>query len=84
MAEKMVINKVIADVMREKKVTQAMMAKSIGKEKATDVSARLASKNMTFNKAIEMLEVLGYEIVVQPVPRGKRPEGQYIILSSDK
>lgn len=84
MAEKMVINKVIADVMREKKVTQAMMAKSIGKEKATDVSARLASKNMTFNKAIEMLEVLGYEVVVQPVPRGKRPEGQYIILSSDK
>lgn len=84
MAEKMVINKVIADVMREKKVTQAMMAKSIGKEKATDVSARLASKNMTFNKAIEMLEVLGYEVVVQPIPRGKRPDGQYIILSSDK
>lgn len=84
MAEKMVINEVIAQVMRDKKVTQAMMAKSIGKEKATDVSARLASKNMTFNRAIEMLEVLGYEIVVQPVPRGKRPEGQYIILSSDK
>lgn len=84
MAEKMVINEVIAQVMRDKKVTQAMMAKSIGKEKATDVSARLASKNMTFNKAIEMLSVMGYEVVVQPIPRGKRPEGQYIIIGSDK
>lgn len=84
MADKMVINEVIAQIMRDKKVTQISMAKSIGKEKATDVSARLASKNMTFNKAIEMLEVMGYEVVVQPIQKGKRPNGQYIIVGSDK
>lgn len=84
MAERMVINEIIASVMKEKKVTQISMAKSIGKEKATDVSARLASKNMTFNKAIEMLSVMGYEVVVQPVSRGKRPDGQYIVVGSDK
>lgn len=84
MADKMVINEVIAQIMRDKKVTQISMAKSIGKEKATDVSARLASKNMTFNKAIEMLEVMGYEVVVQPIQKGKRPSGQYIIVGSDK
>ena len=49
------INKAINTVMKQKKCTLSMMASYIGKEKANDVSARLASKNMTFEKALEML-----------------------------
>lgn len=80
----MVINKAISSIMKEKKVTQQTMADSIGKSRATDVSARLASKNMTFNTAIEMLSVMGYEVVIQPRKAGARPQGQIVIDRSDK
>lgn len=80
----MIINEAISHIMKEKGVTQKSMAVSIGKEKATDVSARLASKNMTFNKAIEMLSVMGYEVTVQPRKAGARPQGQIAIERSDK
>lgn len=80
----MIINEAISKIMKDKGVTQKAMAESIGKEKPTDVSARLASKNMTFNKAIEMLSVMGYEVTVQPRRAGKRPEGQIVIERSDK
>lgn len=65
--EPVTINEAISKIMKERGYTQFAMAKKIGKEKATDVSARLASKNMTFNKALEMLEVMGYEVTVQPM-----------------
>lgn len=84
MADAMIINEAISRIMKEKGVTQKAMAESIGKEKATDVSARLASKNMTFNKAIEMLSVMGYEVTVQPRKAGARPQGQIVIERSEK
>lgn len=78
------ISKAISMIMKEKKVTQQAMAVSIGKKKATDVSARLSSKNLTFDKAIEMLNVLGYEVVIQPKKPGVRPQGQIVIEGGDK
>lgn len=84
MATTMKINEAISHIMKEKGVTQQAMAESIGKQKATDVSARLASKNMTFNKAIEMLSVMGYEVTVQPRKAGARPQGQIVIERSDR
>lgn len=80
----MTINKIIAKIMKEKGVTQQSMAESIGKKKATDVSARLHSHNMTFDKAIEMLSVMGYEVTVQPRRPGSRPAGQIVVERSDK
>ena len=84
MATTMKINEAISHIMKEKGITQQAMAESIGKQKATDVSARLASKNMTFNKAIEMLSVMGYEVTVQPRKAGARPQGQIVIERSDR
>ena len=83
--EPVTINEAISKIMKERGYTQFEMAKKIGKEKATDVSARLASKNMTFNKALEMLEVMGYEVTVQPMKTepGPRIKGQYVIVSSE-
>ena len=50
------------------------MAKAIGKQEANEVSSRLTNPNMSFDKAVEMLSVLGYEVVIQSVDRV--PEGQ--------
>lgn len=83
--EPVTINEAISKIMKERKYTQLAMAKQLGKEKATDISARLASKNMTFNRALEMLAVLGYEVTVQPIKSepGPRIKGQYVIVASD-
>lgn len=80
----MVINKCIADLMREQKFTQQRMADALGRKKASDIGSRLMSKNMTFDRAIEMLSLLGYEVVVQPRKPGVRPAGQIVIEKSDK
>ena len=83
--EPVTINEAISKIMKERKYTQIAMARQLGKEKATDISARLASKNMTFNRALEMLAVLGYEVTVQPIKSdpGPRVKGQYVIVASD-
>lgn len=44
-----------------------------------DVSARLNNPNMTFDKALEMLAVLGYEIVIQEKKPGARRSDQIVI-----
>lgn len=44
-----------------------------------DVSARLNNPNMTFDKALEMLGVLGYEIVIQERKPGPRRNDQIVI-----
>lgn len=80
----MVINKAISFLMKEKKVTQKVMAECCGKSRPNEISSRLLSNNMTFNKAIEMLSVLGYEVVIQPRKAGARPQGQIVIERSDK
>lgn len=84
MAEKMTVNKAIAMVMKEQGITQQYMAEQIGKKKATDVSSRLSTSNMTIEKITEMLEVLGYEITIQPKRPGARPKGQIVITAEKK
>ncbi len=83
MVEKMLINEAIKKIMKDQKVSQITMAESIGKKRGNDVSSRLCSRNMTFDRAIEMLSVLGYEVTIQPRKAGARPAGQYVIKRSD-
>lgn len=79
----MLINEAIKKIMKEQKVSQITMAESIGKKRASDVGSRLLSRNMTFDRAIEMLSVLGYEVTIQPRRAGARPAGQYVIKRGD-
>ena len=80
----MKINKAISKVMKEKGCSLRKMAEDIGKDRPNDVSARLASKNMSFDKALEMLKVLDYEIVIQPITEGQRKKGAIIIDGKDE
>ena len=75
----MTINKAIREIMKNKKVSLASMATSIGKGKGNDISARLNHSNMSFDKAVEMLNVLGYEIVIQEKKQGGRRADQIVI-----
>lgn len=78
------INKAITTIMKKEGWSQKQMATAIGKNRPNDVSARLASKNMSFDKATEMLSVMGYEVVVQPVTAGQRKDGAIVIDAEDE
>jgi len=78
------INKAIREIMKINNMSLSSMAKAIGKKRPNDVSARLTNPNMTFDKAIEMLDVLGYEVVVQKRTQGKRRSDQFVIDSIDE
>lgn len=73
------INKAIREVMKLKGVSLRSMALAIGKKRGNDISARLNNSNMSFDKAIEMLDVLGYEIVIQERRQGGRRNDQIVI-----
>lgn len=75
------INEIIKTLMKDEEITQAQMALMIGKEKPNEVSARLASKNMTFKTALEMLSVMNYEIVVQKKGKGARGKDQIVVTN---
>ena len=75
----MQINRAIRQVMKDKNVSLLTMAKAIGKERGNDISSRLYYSNMSFDKAVEMLDVLGYEIVIQERKPGARRADQIVI-----
>lgn len=85
----MTINKAVRAIMFAKGTTLSMMGKALRKQdrksgemvelKPNDVSARLNCTNMTFDSVVEMLNVLGYEIVVQEKKPGNRRADQIVI-----
>lgn len=76
---RMLINKAIRELMKKKDMSLLVMAKALGKEKGNDISARLSHSNMSFDKAVEMLDILGYEIVLQERKQGGRRADQIVI-----
>lgn len=75
----MQINKAIRSVMKRKGMSLLSMAKALGYERGNDVSARLVKPNMTFDQALRMLSVLGYEVVIQEIKPGNRRADQIVI-----
>lgn len=75
----MKINKAIRQLMRERKMSLSSMADALGKKRGNEISARMVNDNMSFDKAVEMLNVLGYEIVIQEKKQGARRADQIVV-----
>ena len=85
----MKINKAIRQVMKARGVSLSSMGSSLKKVDRTtgevkslignDVSARLNNDNLSFDKAVEMLNILDYEIVIQEKKQGGRRADQIVI-----
>lgn len=85
----MKINKAIRYIMKQKGMSLSVMGSSLRKTNrktgevesltGNDVSARLNNDNLSFDKAVEMLNVLGYEIVLQEKKPGSRRSDQIVI-----
>ena len=85
----MKINEIIREVLEnttteyQKKYTQTMLAEKMSEKSGKAVSLalvndRLKTENMRVNTAIEMLDVLGYEMVVCP-KSDKDPRKVYVV-----
>lgn len=79
----MKIKEVIRLAMKETKTTQQQLADRIGAKHQSVISERLKMDNLSINTALEMLEALGYEMVVQEKRRGRKREGQITIERGD-
>lgn len=79
----MKIKDVIRLVMKETRTTQQQLADRIGAKHQSVISERLKMDNLSINKALEMLEALGYEMVIQEKRRGRKREDQITIERSD-
>lgn len=80
----MTIGKAIRDVMKKRGVTQIEMRDKLG-YKAQSAVAKMLRSDMQVSNAIRMLDIVGYEIIIQPKnTRGKRATGSYVITKEDE
>lgn len=75
----MKMNEAIKAAMKETKTTQTQLADRIGAKSQSVIARRLGLSNLSVDTVIEMLDAIGYELVVQEKKRGRRPEGQMVI-----
>jgi len=75
----MQVNKAIRKAMFNKGCSLLTMAKALGKSRGNDISARLQNPNLGFSYVVEMLDVLGYEIVIQEKRPGARRADQIVV-----
>ena len=74
----MLATKAIKEIMIKQGMSNADLAKRIGSSNAV-IYERLTQDNISVRTLDEMLRVIGYEIVIQPVTSGRRPNGVYVI-----
>lgn len=80
----MKIGKAIESAMKSTKTTQTQLAERIGAKSQSVISERLRMNNLSIDRIVEMLDAVGYEVVVQEKKRGRRPEGQIVIGGEDE
>lgn len=81
----MIITTAIKDIMKKRGVTQNELKEKLGYRTQSAISERLKQKSIGVDKAFEMLDAMGYEIIIQPKStRGKRAMGSYVITKEDE
>ena len=79
----MKISEAIKFALKNQKTTQQQLADRIGAKSQSVIAQRLRTDNLSINTVIEMLDAIGYEMIIQEKKRGRRPEGQIVIERSD-
>lgn len=88
----MKINEVLRRIMADTKTTQKrlmeMLNSAFGENTVKSqsiIAERLKRDTLNFGTVVEMLSVMGYEIVIQPKStRGKRAVGSYVADNKDE
>lgn len=78
------IRTIIKRVAKEKRISQEKLAEHSGIGSQSTLASRLSRENMSIKNALQMLDALGYELVVQPKTAGKRKVGAYVVTMEDE
>ena len=70
---------IIKQAMKDTRVTQEQLKDRMGLTNQSVISMRINSDNPTVGTVIEILDELGYELVIQPKKRGRRPDDQEVV-----
>ena len=73
----------ITKIRKQKKLSLAKIAKILQCSSEYTVRARIKTNGVRLASLLELLDVLGYEMVVQPKKGETPPEGVYLISASD-
>ena len=68
--------------MKQAGITQTEMRSQLGISQSS-MSERISHKNISVKNLTEILDVIGYELVIQPRTEGERPVGQYALDRAD-
>lgn len=65
----MTINEILKEIMKDKGLGSAAIAKRLALSDRRVIQARISQKNISIDKLNEMLRVMDYEIVIQPAAK---------------
>lgn len=80
----MTINTTIKKVMGWSGVTQERFAKMLGLASSAGVRIRLGTQGISVKNSLEMLDLLGYEMVVRPKQAGRNRPDEILITFEDE
>ena len=78
------IGEAIKKAMKDTNTTQTQMARLVGAKSQSVISERLKMSNLSINTVVEMLDAIGYELVIEKRKQGRRREDRLIIGKGDK
>ena len=78
------IGEAIKKAMKDTNTTQTQMARLVGAKSQSVISERLKMSNLSINTVVEMLDAIGYELVIEKRKQGRRREDRLIIGRGDK
>lgn len=77
-------SEILKVAMKEKGVTQVALAFMMGFSSQGSIGNMLKRENMDSDVFVELLDNLGYEVVVQPKTQGQRKAGSMVVETSGK
>jgi transcriptional regulator with XRE-family HTH domain len=79
----MKIGEAIKQALKNQKTTQQQLADRIGAKSQSVIAQRLRMNNLSIEIILEMLDAIGYEVVIQEKKPGRRRDDQILIERSN-
>lgn len=74
---------IIKTIMRKTGITMDTLSFDLGLANSSSVSRRINRKNGTIMNTVDILDALGYEMVIRPAKKEPHAENEYILHSQD-
>ena len=75
----MKIGEAIKLAMKNKKITQTELAEMVGVKSQSVIAERLKMDNISINTVLDMLEAIGYDLIIQEKSDYDNSNSQFII-----